>query len=247
MLTQFDIIVCVITLLYVTWGFFKGAIKSILGLGKWYGAGVLTLILYPKIKTLLAAQLPDGMVLNAVAMIATYVAVLVLLSIIVSILVSALGGTVGGPSDRILGAAVGLTIGIIIASTAHYFIRSFKGGKDPDWLQKGETYQITSQGADKLQGYFKNVVQNMGVDLGFVKNLDPTGSLASQIQGLQANGSVIDMDKLKDAVRMMKDEGMSPNQIKDMINVQDYMTAGSAQQVITNTTKQLQNAMPKGQ
>jgi uncharacterized membrane protein required for colicin V production len=194
--------------------------------------------------------------------IVTYIITLIVLSIVIGIFVAALGGTVGGAGDKFLGALVGISVGAIIASTAHYFIRSFSGGTDPAWLQKGETYQITSRGADKLQDYFKDVVNKMGVDMGFLKTVDPSGALQDKIKTLETQtGAHIDYDKLKEAIKMMKDQGISPDQIKDMINIQDYMSmpvqeintgAGSAGQQskkIVNDTinklKGLQNNMPQ--
>lgn len=225
MFTQFDIIVSFITLLFLTMGFFKGAIRSILGLGKWYGAGVLTLLLYPQARELVSQYIQPGMIVNGVAVILTYIVALIALSIIIGIFVAALGGTVGGAGDKVLGAAVGITIGVIIASTAHYFVRSFGGGVDPSWLKSGATYEITSNGADKLQGYFKDVVNKMGVDMGMAASIDPTGGIVDKIKDFQSStGSTVDLDKLKEAVRLMKEEGMAPDQIKDMINIQDYMS-----------------------
>ncbi len=228
MLTQFDAIVAIGVLIFMTLGFFKGAIKSILGLGKWYGAGVLTLLFYPQASELVAQYMQPGMIANGIAVFFTYIIALIGLSVVIGILVAALGGTVGGPGDKLLGAIIGATIGIIIASTGHYFIRSFGGGSDPQWLKDGKTYDITAQGADKLQGYFKDVVQNMGTDMGFVRELDPSGGFEKKIQQVQqATGSQVDYDSLKEAIRMMKESGLAPEQIKDMINIRDYMQSPS--------------------
>lgn len=262
-MSQFDIIVYVSALIFLTLGFFKGAIKSILGLAKWYGAGIFTVMFYPHIRELVEAQVGAGMAANGVSIIGTYIVALVALSILIGIFLTALGSTVGGGSDRIMGAMVGMTIAAIIVSTGHYFLRSFNGGNDPDWLRGGKTYALTSQGADILQGYFKDVVKGMGVDLGLAKNIDPTGDIANKIKEFQnETGSDIDYAKLKDAVRMMKEDGMSPDQIKDMINVQDYMAVSQetgqaltdansedAQAIVKEAVKQLEKlkgAMPNG-
>lgn len=260
MFTQFDALVSVVAFIFMTLGLFKGAIKSILGLAKWYGAGVLTLLFYPKASELVASYMQPGMVANGIAVFITYIAALILLSIIIGIFVAALGSTVGGPGDRLMGAIVGITIGVIVASTAHYFVRSFAGGTDPDWMKEGKTYEVTSVGADKLQEYFKDVVKNMGVDMGVVKDLDPSGQLADKIKAFQeSTGGEIDMAKLKEAIRMMKENGFEPNQIKDMINIQDYMAVPQqsgnavtgqatkeAKQIIdgaVNSAKQYQNKL----
>lgn len=262
-MSQFDIIVYVSALIFLTLGFFKGAIRSILGLAKWYGAGVVTVMFYPQIRELVEAQVGSGMVANGVAIIGTYIVALVALSILISIFLTALGSTVGGGSDRIMGAMVGISIAAIIVSTGHYFLRSFNGGTDPDWLKGGKTYSLTNQGANILQTYFKDVVKGMGVDLGLAKNMDPTGDIANKIKEFQSEtGSEIDYTKLKDAIRMMKEDGMSPDQIKDMINIQDYMAVSQetgqaltdansedAQEIVNQATqelKKLKNAMPNG-
>jgi membrane protein required for colicin V production len=260
-MSQFDIIVYVSALIFLTLGFFKGAIRSILGLAKWYGAGVVTVLFYPQIRELVDAQIGAGMVANGVAIIGTYIVALVALSILISIFLTALGSTVGGGSDRIMGAMVGITIAAIIVSTGHYFLRSFNGGADPDWLRGGKTYSLTNQGANILQSYFKDVVKGMGVDLGLAKNMDPTGDIANKIKEFQnETGSDIDYAKLKDAIRMMKEDGMAPDQIKDLINIQDYMavsqeagqtmvdaSSGDAEAIVNQATeelKKLKNAMP---
>ncbi len=224
MFTQFDAVVSVVAFIFMTLGFFKGAIKSILGLAKWYGAGVLTLLFYPKASEIVASYIQPGMLVNGIAIFVTYIAALIVLSIVIGIFVAALGSSVGGPSDRLMGAIVGTTIGLIIASTAHYFVRSFGGNTDPQWLKDGMTYSVTSVGADKLQGYFKDVIHNMGSDVGIIKEMDPTGSIADKIKQFQdSTGSQIDMEKLKEAIRIMKEDGLTPEQIKDLINIQDYM------------------------
>ncbi len=244
MFTQFDIIVSFIILLFMTFGLFKGAIRSILGLGKWYGSGVLTILFYPQVRDVVAQYIQPGMIVNGVAVFVTYIVALIALSIVIGIFVAALGGTVGGPGDRLLGAAVGVTIGAIIASTGHYFIRSFNGGTDPDLLKKGSTYELTSKGADKLQEYFKDIVSKMGSDMGMMKSMDPSGGLADKIKQFQTStGSQIDFDKLKEAVRLMKEEGMEPSQIKDMINIQDYMALpnGEASAIVNDTMNKIKN------
>ena len=186
---------------------------------------------------------------------------MVILSILIGIFVAALGGPVGGAGDKLMGAVVGVTIGLIISSTAHYFIRSFAGNADPSWLKAGSTYKITSKGADKLQGYFKDVVNKMGTDMGIAKSIDPTGAIANKIKEFErSTGSQVDYNKLKEAVRLMKQEGMSPNQIKDMINIQDYMeipqqvggemvgaSTNQANDIVNETVKQIkkmQGSMP---
>jgi membrane protein required for colicin V production len=231
MLTQFDIVFCVAIFIFATLGLAKGAIKSILGLLKWYGAGVLTMMAYPYVNVLVAQYIKPGMIVNGVAIFFSYVAILILLSILISIFVAALGSTVGGGGDRILGAVVGASIAFILLSTIHYFIRSFSGSNDPDWLKSGKTYNITSQGADTLQKYFKDNAEKVGIDLGFISNFDISGSIANKVNSYQINaggaGSQIDLVKLKEAIRMMKENGMSPEQIKGSINIQDYMQSPS--------------------
>jgi uncharacterized membrane protein required for colicin V production len=250
MFTQFDIIVSFITLLFATMGLFKGAIKSILGLGKWYGAGVFTLLLYPKVSEVVGQYMQPGMVANGIAVFLTYVTTLIILSILIGIFVAALGGTVGGAGDKLMGAVVGVTIGLIIASTAHYFIRSFGGGADPSWLKKGTTYEVTSKGADRLQDYFKDVVNKMGTDMGILKSVDPTGALANKIKEFERKTNLaVDYDKLKQAVQMMKEQGMSPEQIKDMIDIQDYMSLpqqvdGGTLEGVVDQAKKMQDNLP---
>ena len=232
MFTQYDVIISVIVLILITMSFFKGGIRSILGMVKWYGAAILTLIFYPYTKLMVEEFMQPSEIINGIAVFLVYVVAVVVLSIINRILIAAMGDSVGGFLDKLIGALVGFTIGYIIAATIHFSLAiAFKDNK-PDWFKNGKLYVFTEHGSNIIAGYLKDAAEEMGQDFGSEL---PEGDTDSGKEAVEDGFEDLQdgvRDKLKDIdnskpqmnsiqirirARELKEQGYTADEIKEII------------------------------
>ncbi|MDX1950100.1 MAG: CvpA family protein [Rickettsiales bacterium] len=224
-MTNFDLTVYVTLLMFLFIGFFKGGIRSVLSLVKWYGAFLLSIIFYDDAHKFALEMFSSEMVASIAAILGIYIASMIVLTILSSIIVAALGDNVDGLIDKALGLFMGVAVGYIIVSSVHFVVSSVYQGDEPKWLKEGQSYEITKVGADVLKGYFKDGTINISKDLGF-----DFGDRASEISGKvkehteqlksgvsNATGSELDVNLIKDMARKLKDQGYSEQEVLDII------------------------------
>jgi membrane protein required for colicin V production len=214
MFTQFDIVVSIITLFFVVLGFFNGAVKTVFSIGKWVGAWYLTTRYYPEAREFVESFMQPGMVANAVAVGGLGIISLVGIAIAGSMISAAVAGTIGGSLDKVLGIALGVLEGFLIASIMHYCTILFKNGETPDWLAEGQTYRYTARGADMFDKLLKGKLDNIKIayDEGIANFTD-------KIQ----NKDKYDMDALSSEIAKMSKSGASEKEITSKLNNEDFM------------------------
>lgn len=149
-LTEFDVLVCVIVLIFMIAFFTSGFLKGLLSIFWWLGAALLTLYFFPYAATLLEGTFKSKMVSNTVAVISVFLISILIITVINNMMLSGMQGWRKGPIDHSLGMLFGLLLGMSIVSIIHYAI-TVVSGEEPEWLKQGQTYNLTRRGADIVQ------------------------------------------------------------------------------------------------
>jgi uncharacterized membrane protein required for colicin V production len=221
MYTQFDVVALVTLLVFITISMIKGGIKSVLGIGKWYGAFFLALAFYPYTKSIVESVMQPSPIINGVAVFLVYIIALVILSLIIAVIIAALGNTIGGVFDRLLGVIVGLGLGYIIVSTIHFAVSVVHNNDDPSWLADGKTYQFTKYGSEMLASYFNDELSSMTGDLGIDMpdvSAPSSGNIPNVVRdNLNTGDSNINIEALMERARELKNLGYSPEEVKSII------------------------------
>lgn len=167
MYTQFDVVSLVTILVFMTICMFKGGIKSIIGVLKWYGAFFIALMFYPYTKEIVAGIMQPSPVINAIAVVIVYILAVIFLSLIGAVIVAAFGFGVESIPDRIFGSVVGFVMGYAIISMVHYGLETALTEEErPEWFKNAQTYEFTAFGARHLGGYLQGSMNSMKGDFG---------------------------------------------------------------------------------
>jgi uncharacterized membrane protein required for colicin V production len=236
-MTNFDIITIVTIFIFVTIGFFKGGIGSILSLLKWYGAGVASVLFYPVAKEFSEEILGKSVISSVVAVFCLYILALIILIIISKIISIALKSIIGGAVDRFAGLLIGLTIGFVIISSAHYIVTNTMK-EEPEWLANGKTYELTKFGADNIgkliNSDFSGMMSDFGLDLDSIKEKAANmNSESAPLNGLEPENleeptNNLNVEKIRKALEELKAEGYGKEEAKQKLeemiknNEQDF-------------------------
>lgn len=249
MYTQYDVIVLVTILIFMTISLVKGGVKSVVGILKWYGAFFVALMFYPYVKEMVGDIVADSVVANATAVVGVYILAVLFLAVIGGIIINSFGLFVGGVVDRLLGAVVGFLIGYIIVSSVHFLMESVFAKNTPDWFKNAETYPFTGYGAeflkDYLQGSLDTMKDDFGVDLkGEDGNIDPKKAQEfmahpevkklmkdPRVQELAKDGAQqiknsdvdLNLEGILERAGQLKDLGYEPEEIKSIIEQEQQM------------------------
>lgn len=228
-MTTFDIITITVLFVFLTIGFFKGGIGTVLSAFKWYGAGVIAVIAYPHTKIYAEEYLGDSAIANGVTIFALYIVALIALVIISMAISSALKSVIGGAVDRFIGLILGITIGFIIISSAHFIIDNILKG-EPDWLKDGKTFDLTKFGSDIIgkfaSGDFTEMVEDFGIKVPNSSKNNNNEVTKQQLE--EAEQAVketespedyrdLNIEKIRGALEELKSEGLSKEEAKERI------------------------------
>jgi membrane protein required for colicin V production len=167
MLTDYDVGIAVIVLITTALAFLHGAMRQILSLTGYVGAGLITWALFPTMKEYLKDVFSDPLVSSAAAVIPVFIIALLFVSMLNTMIMDNLRDFKGGGVDRSLGLIIGLGKGLLIVSVVHIVIASVykKIGEDePKWLTEGRTYGITKAGADLIVAETKKYLKKQDKD-----------------------------------------------------------------------------------
>lgn len=244
-MTNFDIIVSVIVLIFITYGLIKGGIGTVLSMFKWYGAFIVSMLLYPIAKDFVSSIIQPSVAVNAISVIGIYVVSLIILSILCKLVSVAFTAIVGNLVDRALGIIIGLVMGVLIVSGVHFGINSAFGGEDPDWLKAGQTYELTKAGADLMKDVLDddamNIAQDLGVKLGSKADMNkaafasPLNDAAQgTVNGMPANMKITP-EQIKAFAEKLKAEGFNEQQVIDMIKQGKVSTEATVEDAVKNS------------
>ena len=160
--TEIDVAVCVIILVTMASGVLRGSLRDFFTTFNWLAAGAATYYFYPYTMTQIEGSFDNELLGNIIAVTLLYIAAFMLVTIISRGVIASLSGFQPGMVDRVFGLFFGFAKGVAIVSIIHYMFLLANNGEAPEWLTKGETYVVTSQGAAWIDNQLQDVIGGAG-------------------------------------------------------------------------------------
>lgn len=147
-----DILVAIVLLLSALLAFSRGAVREILGVGAWVGAGFAAVYGFAYARDFSRKIIESQLVADAVAGIAVFLVALILLAIFSQIVAGRIQGSKFGALDRGLGFIFGLVRGAILLCLAYMlFIWAMAEEDRAPWIAKARTLPYIVKGAEAIR------------------------------------------------------------------------------------------------
>lgn len=159
----FDACVVGIILLSTLLSFFRGFVREVLSLGAWVGAAFITLLYAPDAAALIKDDIDHGPAALLVASFTLFFAAKILFSLVNMLLMRLFkSGKDIGVLDNILGLFFGVLRAALLISLA-YYVYSFVASEDnqPAWIATSETRPLVARGADLLEPFLEDFIEDI--------------------------------------------------------------------------------------
>jgi membrane protein required for colicin V production len=150
-LTAFDVAAILVLALSVLVAFFRGAIRELLTIGTWVGAGVATYYGFPYARELARRTMETEWLADAAALCVVFVVPLIALKVAAAVLTEHLPGGSVESVDRVAGAAFGIARGALVVCVAYLGLTILIAPEDhPDWVKNALILPYVKDGAALL-------------------------------------------------------------------------------------------------
>lgn len=151
-LTIFDAVVVGIVGLSAVLALYRGAVREILGLASWIGAGIAAVMALPVTQPLVRPLVNSDIAADALAVAGGFLVALIVLKLLTAILARTVEGIGLGSVDKLLGLAFGVARGALIIC-AGYLVTSYLIRPEfyPVWVQQAYLIEPVRQGAAALE------------------------------------------------------------------------------------------------
>ena len=136
-LTLFDILVLAVVGLSALAALMRGAVREVLALVSWAGAGLAAFLFWPVVARLVRPVVASDGLANGVAAAGIFVVALIALKLLSGMVAGSIDGTALGTIDKLLGLAFGAARGVVVVCAA-YLIGSLliKPELQPAWIAR---------------------------------------------------------------------------------------------------------------
>jgi membrane protein required for colicin V production len=150
-LTAFDVAAILVVGLSVLVAFFRGAIRELLTIGTWVGAGVIAFYGFPYARELARRTMETEWLADAAALCVVFVVPLIGLKVAAAVLTEHLPGGSVESVDRVAGAAFGIARGALVVCVAYLGLTILIAPEDhPDWVKNALILPYVKNGAALL-------------------------------------------------------------------------------------------------
>ena len=150
-LTAFDVAAILVVGLSVLVAFFRGAIRELLTIGTWLGAGVIAFYGFPYARELARRTMETEWLADAAALCVVFVVPLIALKVAAAVLTEHLPGGSVESVDRMAGAAFGIARGALVVCVAYLGLTILIAPEDhPDWVKNALILPYVKNGAALL-------------------------------------------------------------------------------------------------
>jgi membrane protein required for colicin V production len=150
-LTAFDVAAILVVGLSVLVAFFRGAIRELLTIGTWLGAGVIAFYGFPYARELARRTMETEWLADAAALCVVFVVPLIGLKVAAAVLTERVPGGSVESVDRVAGAAFGIARGALVVCVAYLGLTILIAPEDhPDWVKNALILPYVKNGAALL-------------------------------------------------------------------------------------------------
>ena len=151
-LTLFDILVLAVVGLSALAALMRGAVREVLALVSWAGAGLAAFLFWPVVARLVRPVVASDGLANGVAAAGIFVVALIALKLLSGMVAGSIDGTALGTIDKLLGLAFGAARGVVVVCAA-YLIGSLliKPELQPAWIRDAYLIGPIREGALRIE------------------------------------------------------------------------------------------------
>jgi membrane protein required for colicin V production len=150
-LTAFDVAVLLVVGLSVLVAYLRGAIRELLTLATWLGAGVVAFYGFPYARELARRTMETEWLADAVALCVAFVVPLIGFKVAAAVLADHIPGGQVETVDRIAGAVFGFARGALVVCLAYLGLTILVAPEDhPDWIRNAIVLPYVEDGAALL-------------------------------------------------------------------------------------------------
>ena len=152
-LTAFDVATILVVGLSVLVAYLRGAIREMLAIGTWLGAGVAAYYAFPYARDLARRTMETEWLADAVALCVVFVVPLIAFKVAAAALTDRLPGGHLETVDRIAGVVFGIVRGAVIVCAAYLALTFLVGREEqPAWIREALVLPYVEDGAALLGG-----------------------------------------------------------------------------------------------
>ena len=150
-LTAFDVAVLLVVGLSVLVAYLRGAIRELLTIATWFGAGVVAFYGFPYAGELARRTMETQWLADAIALCVVFVVPLIGFKVAAALLTDHMQGGHVESVDRIIGAVFGAARGALIVCLAYLGLTVLVAPEDhPDWIKNAIVLPYVEDGAALL-------------------------------------------------------------------------------------------------
>jgi membrane protein required for colicin V production len=150
-LNAFDVAVVLVVGLSVLVAYLRGAIRELLTIATWLGAGVVAFYGFPYARELARRTMETQWLADAIALCVVFVVPLIGFKVAAAVLADHIPGGHIETVDRIVGAAFGLARGALVVCLAYLGLTILVASEDhPDWIKNAILLPYVEDGAALL-------------------------------------------------------------------------------------------------
>jgi membrane protein required for colicin V production len=150
-LTALDVAVMIVLGLSVLIAYLRGAVRELLTIGVWLGAGVVAFYGFPYAQELARRTIETDWLADAVALCVVFVVPLIGLKVAAAVLAEHLPGGAVQTVDRMAGAVFGIVRGAVIVCAAYLGLTILAAPEDhPAWVKNALVLPYVQDGANLL-------------------------------------------------------------------------------------------------
>jgi membrane protein required for colicin V production len=162
-LTAFDVAVILVVGLSMLVAFLRGAVRELLTIGTWLGAGVVAFYGFPYARELARRTMETEWLADAAALCVVFVVPLIAFKVAAAAFADHVQGGRVETADRVAGMAFGIVRGAVVVCAAYLALTVLVAREEhPDWIKNALVLPYVEDGAALLSRLFPEDLAGRG-------------------------------------------------------------------------------------
>lgn len=163
-MTIFDIFAIIFIISLIGYGLSGGVINLLLRVFSWYGAMIMTILIYPTVKEIVLGFINNNTLVGYITLIACAGIFATATYFITEPMLE--NRTAPNQLEKIIGAGVGLALAVLLLGTSHFVMLQVNSEVVPSWMSKSKMLPVIKQSSDIQAKFLEENVNKILYDLG---------------------------------------------------------------------------------